>query len=128
MQQWKTIKGFSNYTVSNTGKVMNIEKDFELKQGETKERQGYRFVTLRRGPKDSQTIGVHRLVAEAFCDKPEGYDVVDHIDHNRENNNASNLRWVTPAINAHYRTKLANASSKYFGVTRRKNNGRYQSQ
>ena len=42
---------------------------------------------------------VHRLVAEAFCPKPEGCDVVNHIDSNRVNNHKSNLEWTTASGN-----------------------------
>lgn len=39
---------------------------------------------------------VHRIVATAFCgEQPSTSHVVDHIDTNRRNNRASNLRWVT---------------------------------
>ena len=48
---------------------------------------------------------VHRLVAEAFIpnDDPETKDTVDHIDGNKSNNEASNLRWLNRAEN----TRLA---------------------
>jgi len=38
---------------------------------------------------------VHRIVALAFHEQPSEQHVVDHIDTNRRNNRASNLRWVT---------------------------------
>ena len=43
---------------------------------------------------------LHRLVAILYV---PGRDIfrnqVDHIDNNRYNNNASNLRWVSPSEN-----------------------------
>lgn len=38
---------------------------------------------------------VHRIVAFAFHPQPTRQHVVDHIDTNRRNNRADNLRWVT---------------------------------
>ena len=40
---------------------------------------------------------VHRVVAETFIEKPEGYGKVevDHLNHNRQDNRVENLRWVT---------------------------------
>lgn len=42
---------------------------------------------------------IHRLVAETFIPNPNGYKEVDHIDHNKQNNHVSNLRWVTHSEN-----------------------------
>eukprot|EP01084_Bolivina_argentea_P159256 277385_1 len=37
---------------------------------------------------------IARLVAKHFVQNPHSYNIVDHIDCNKCNNNASNLRWV----------------------------------
>lgn len=42
---------------------------------------------------------VHRLVAKAFLEKPDGKDFVNHIDGVKQNNNASNLEWCTRSEN-----------------------------
>lgn len=39
---------------------------------------------------------LHRVVAECWCDKPEGADHVHHKNHKKADNRASNLEWVTP--------------------------------
>ena len=45
------------------------------------------------------TTLVHRLVAEAFLDNPQGYNEIDHRNHNRLDNRVANLRWCTHAEN-----------------------------
>ena len=45
---------------------------------------------------------VHKLVANAFCIKPNGATQVNHKDLDRTNNNASNLEWVTAAQNVQH--------------------------
>lgn len=62
-------------------------------------KSGYAKVTIKVNGKDVN-IPVHRAVASAFCDGYEEWLVVDHIDNNRSNNSASNLRWVTASENA----------------------------
>ena len=42
---------------------------------------------------------VHRLVAETFIPNPKSKPYVDHINAKRDDNRASNLRWVTTAEN-----------------------------
>ena len=53
-----------------------------------------------------KTFYVHRLVAEAFVPNPEGKPNVNHIDGNPSNNNADNLRWVTPSESTIHAYKL----------------------
>ena len=43
---------------------------------------------------------IHRLVAEYFCKaKSPKHSVVGHLDYDKMNNNASNLKWMTPEEN-----------------------------
>lgn len=58
----------------------------------------YHTVTLcREGSR--WAASVHRLVAEAFCPKPEGCNEVNHRDGVKQNNAYTNLEWTTHQAN-----------------------------
>jgi len=40
----------------------------------------------------------HRIVALTFLERPDTCNTVDHIDGVRDNNNVTNLRWVTSQV------------------------------
>ena len=61
------------------------------------DREGYYVVKL--SGRNQKSVCLHRLVAELWCDKPEGATQVNHIDGNKGNNCAENLEWVTPLEN-----------------------------
>ena len=84
---------YDKYAVSDEGYVMNIRSGRILRPSD--DRRGYARVDI--GGKHRK---VHRLVAERFLPAPtdEGL-VVDHLDRNRMNNCASNLRWCTISVN-----------------------------
>lgn len=87
----------TNYIVTSDGKIFNRKTGRELKG--TISGHEYRTVQLSFHDKP-KCLMVHRLVAEAFCDNPNGYTIVDHIDRNKMNNDYTNLRWVTSQQNA----------------------------
>lgn len=65
---------------------------------------------------------IHRLVAEHFLPKPAADQTIAcHLDHDKENNKVSNLKWMTPAeksihYNAHPDVKAAKAKRKLSGL------------
>lgn len=117
-EEWKPVKGREEfYEVSNTGKVRSLVNRykskgiFELKQ--TVNKKGYCALDLAK-PHLKKCL-VHRIVAEAFLDKPEGCNIVNHIDNNPSNNNVTNLEWTTYSGNlqhAQNQGRLFEAQSK----------------
>jgi hypothetical protein len=57
----------------------------------------------------SKKFFIHRMVAEIFCENPEYFTIVDHIDRKRKNNNYDNLRWVSQ----HENNKNKNMDTQY---------------
>lgn len=107
---WKPIDGTDGYySVSSYGRVRSEYRVITKKDGRTQpvpERiltpafdvNGYPVVSICM-VSSKKVMKVHRLVAEAFCEKPEGNDVVNHIDNSVDNNHYSNLEWTTTAGN-----------------------------
>ena len=100
-EEWRPIVGFEGYyLVSNTGKVFSLWKN-RLRKPVLNHKLGYYSVMLC-GYGIKKQCYVHRLVAEAFCEKPAGCTCVNHKDENRQNNNADNLEWCTIGYNNRY--------------------------
>lgn len=62
---------------------------------------------------------IHRLIAELFVENPNPneYNVVDHIDGNKLNNNPTNLRWTNQKGNCNNpitRQRNSESLKKYF--------------
>ena len=92
-EEFRIIKDYENYSISNLGNVKNNKTGLILKQHlNTK---GYKKVSL-----NNKTKEVHRLVGLAFIENPENKKCIDHIDTDTNNNNISNLRWSTSGENS----------------------------
>lgn len=74
---------------------------------------GYFMVGI---PVRKVTRPVHRIVAETFIEKPEGYGKVevDHINRNRQDNRVENLRWVTHKENMSNISKYTKYTTKTY--------------
>lgn len=104
-EQWRQIKDFSRYWISNLGKVYDI-KLHKLSCTEV-EYDGYILVDLRTDSNELKSKRVHRLVAEAFLSdwNPEWPWTVNHINGIKSDNRLCNLEMLTTQDNSkHYQT------------------------
>ena len=93
---WKDVPGYEGfYKVSNTGKVLSTIKNIIMRPHKN---NGYERVELHKNGKFFKFF-VHRLVAQAFIPNSDNKPVVDHINTIRDDNNVSNLRWVSVSEN-----------------------------
>lgn len=94
-EEWRDIRDYPGYKVSNMGRVKGPRKDsLKLVDGG----QGYLKVTLSKNGKHVDKR-VNRLVAQAFLPNPNGLPLVMHKDNVRSNNNIDNLAWGTTLEN-----------------------------
>lgn len=95
VENWKSLSllKFSNYAVSDLGNVRNITTGRLLKL--TPRTNGYIAITMTSDNDKPRTVLVHKLVASAFIRIGKKGETVDHINRNRGENRASNLRWAT---------------------------------
>lgn len=95
---WKDIPGYEGlYQVSTTGRVWSVRRQKLLSFNITY--NGYRRVilTAKNGRKKNERVG--RLVGLAWIDNPEKLPQIDHINGDRQDDRASNLRWVSSKEN-----------------------------
>ena len=109
---WKDIDGYEGlYQISSFGSVKALSRykyngfsHYQTKETIkklTKNAQGYHAVGLSKDRRNSTKL-VHRLVAFAFLDNPNNFNVVHHKDNNRINNNVDNLELTTLRQNLIY--------------------------
>ena len=89
---------FGFYYVSSDGHIYDTVKNKEVPIWKSK--LGYCNVSLYVDDK-RRIFKVHRLVALIYVHNPnpDEYDEVNHIDGNKENNDASNLEWSNSYLN-----------------------------
>ena len=103
-ERWMPIQN-TGWRVSDKGRLEKVDGTITIGRLGA---YGYRVAKI--GKKDYR---VHRLVAKAFLSQqPDQATVVDHVDRNKENNQADNLRWATHSEN---RANQADTSKAVYG-------------
>jgi len=89
---------FSNYEINKFAQVRNIKTKQLLKQHI---HTGYYNVTLAIKNKNKRVSQkVHRILAHVYIPKNNNkYNIVNHIDENKLNNDINNLEWTTTKKN-----------------------------
>lgn len=109
---WKSLDDFSNYEVSNRGRIRSKDRETfhrgsktmmkvkgkVMKQRWNKACKCY-FLDLLDNNGKRRTVYPHKEVAKAFCINvlPELYTMIIHLDNNPRNNDSTNLEWVSPS-------------------------------
>ena len=109
---WKDIEGYEGkYAVSNKGRVKSLERVDSLGRRVNekilrpcKSGNGYLLIWLCKGG-SRKLHYIHRLVLSTFNPCENSHELqVNHIDENTENNNLTNLEWVTCKENINHGT------------------------
>jgi len=109
-EEWKTIKDFDDYAVSNIGRVKRIKQDFfnrELKiLKQSKYRSGYLKIQLWKNGKCKWKL-IHRLVLENF-NPVENMNKLEcnHKNGIKSDNRLENLEWITHSGNMKHAFKI----------------------
>jgi hypothetical protein len=126
----KPIRGYEGmYEVDNLARVFSVErvktvndngrvydKPIQAKQlRQWMHSKGYKVVTLTKDGV-SKTHFVHRLVAEAFIENPNGLPMINHKDEDKTNNLPENLEWCDAYYNVMYGNGRKKRSKKIKGV------------
>ena len=124
-EEWRIIDLTNGYyAISSFGRIASLSHYVEGGNNAkyyTKQRlltasispNGYVRVRFCTNTGVNTTKLVHRLVAEAFIPNPNSYPFIDHIDGDRTNNKANNLRWCTRSMNMmNPITRLRNSNAR----------------
>lgn len=106
----RTIPEYENYYVCENGDVWHKYKLFKLKQRTLK--AGYVKVSLRKASGEQKSLSVHVLVALCFIGPRPGKLHINHKDGDKQNNNVSNLEYITASENYKHAFRLGLRTQK----------------
>ena len=134
-EQWSPIAGFSNYEISDRGRIksktrktwhkgsktnMTI-KGKMMKQRWNKLCKCY-FLDLIDDEKKRRTVYPHKEVAKAFVENPDPANLIMiiHLDNNSRSNKAENLKWLSASDHMKWQFEVGNKNNFKVWKTRKK--------
>lgn len=85
------------YEIIDENTVINVKTGL-IKKASKYSKTGYWYYTLQTKDKKQRTVTVHKLNALAFI-KNAPYDVIEHINDNKDDNSVKNLKFSTQKEN-----------------------------
>lgn len=119
---WKDVVGYEGlYLISNMGRIISTGKKRLYAKSRKHKRKllhpfydklGYARLMLCGEDGSKKRWYVHKLVALAFLENPNNYTDVNHIDEDKTNNCAKNLKWISHRDNCNYGNRNKNIRKK----------------
>ncbi len=124
-EEWQSIEGFSNYEVSNRGKIRSKtrrawhqgSKTYMKLRGKVMRQRWNKickcyFLDLIDDNKRRRTVYPHKETAKVFNSASNsGKTMIVHVDNNSRNNHIDNLKWMTPSEHMKWQFEVGNKNN-----------------
>lgn len=120
IEVWEDVKGYEGlYQISNLGNIKSVNRAVKRVTNDKEHivvfhgkilkphisDRGYLRLKLSKNGIE-KTHKIHKLVAIAFVNNPNGYCEVNHKDGNKSNNHVDNLEWCSRSQNVRHAVNL----------------------
>lgn len=98
---WKNMNEeniIDNYLISNKGKIKRKDNNF-IYSYKSNKNNNYKQVFLKTKNGTKKQFYIHRLVAKYFIKNQNNFNIINHIDGDKQNNCIDNLEWCNQKEN-----------------------------
>jgi hypothetical protein len=114
IEEWKVIKDYPKYMISNLGRVKSFWFKKERMLKPTKHPMGYMYIVLYGNKKEKgKRFSIHRLILINFKPIENYLDLqCNHINGIKDDNRLENLEWCTSKENTRHAIKIGLMNQK----------------